>query len=103
MFRAFNKKDGFTIKEVIIVVIIIGFLAATIGPNLFNRVSEARQTSAQNQLAIFELALDNYRLDNGSYPSTQQGLSALIAEPSIPPYAQNWNGPYLDANRIPLD
>ncbi|MEJ6951293.1 type II secretion system major pseudopilin GspG [Natronospora cellulosivora (SeqCode)] len=103
MLRTFKNERGFTLIEVLIVVVIIGFLAATVGPNLFNRVSDARQTAAQNQLAIFELALDSYRLDNGQYPTTQQGLDALVSEPSIPPYAHNWNGPYLDSNEIPLD
>ncbi|QTL97157.1 type II secretion system major pseudopilin GspG [Iocasia frigidifontis] len=103
MLRTLKKEDGFTLIEILIVVVIIGFLAATVGPNLFNRVSEARQTAAQNQMDIFKLALDNYRLDNGQYPTTQQGLAALIKEPGIPPLAKNWNGPYLDKKEIPLD
>ena len=97
------KEDGFTLIEVVIVVIIIGFLAGTVGPNLFSRVSQARRTTAKNQLEIFALALDNYRLDTGRYPTTQQGLEALVEQPTSSPVPENWNGPYLDKREIPLD
>ncbi len=103
MYRKLRSQAGFTLIEVLIVVVIIGFLAATIGPDLFNRVSQAKQTAARNQMDIFKLALDNYRLDNGSYPTTEQGLKALIEEPSISPLPNNWAGPYLEKKEIPED
>lgn len=103
MFNKIKREKGFTLIEVLIVVVIIGFLVATVGPSLFNRVSQARQTAAQNQIDIFKLALDNYRLDSNNYPTTEQGLKALIEEPSIPPLPQNWAGPYLEKKEIPLD
>jgi general secretion pathway protein G len=94
---------GFTLIEVIVVVIIIGFLAGTVGPNLFSRVAQSRKTTARNQMEIFELALDNYRLDNGRYPTSQQGLEALVEQPTSSPVPKNWNGPYLEDRKIPQD
>ncbi|WP_018248979.1 type II secretion system major pseudopilin GspG [Orenia marismortui] len=98
MFRTLNKEDGFTLIEMIIVIVIIGFLATMVGPNLFNRVSQAKQTSAYNQIDVFKLALDNYRIDNGKYPTTTEGLKVLAEDPGS---SDSWAGPYVD--KIPLD
>ena len=104
-----RKKDaryyqkGFTLIEILIMVVIIGFLTATISPELFNRVSQAKQTTTRNQLDILKLALDNYWLDNGHYPTTEQGLQALVEEPTIPPLPINWRGPYLEKKTVPVD
>ncbi|ACL70617.1 type II secretion system major pseudopilin GspG [Halothermothrix orenii] len=98
-----RNEGGFSLIEILIAVVIIGFLAATIGPELMNKVTDAKQTAARNQLEILEVALDNYRLDNGRYPTTQQGLKALIEKPTISPIPQNWDGPYLEKKEIPLD
>jgi general secretion pathway protein G len=103
MNKLIKRESGFTLIEVLIVVVILGFLASTVGPELFGKVSQAKQTTAQNQLDVFKLALDSYRLDNGRYPSTEQGLEALVEEPSISPTPNNWNGPYLDDKQVPLD
>ncbi len=103
MYKLRKREEGFTLIEILIVVIIIGFLTAMVGPRLFNRVSQARQTAAHNQLDIFKLALDNYRLDNGRYPTTEQGLEALVKKPMSAPVPSNWAGPYLDANQVPKD
>ena len=101
--RIINEEKGFTLIEILIVVVIIGALTAFIGPELFSRVSQANQTAAANQLDIFKVALNNYRLDNRRYPTTQQGLKALIENPTTPPLAENWGGPYLEKKEIPLD
>ena len=98
-----RRKDGFTLIEILIVVVILGFLASTVGPELFNKVSQAERTSARNQIDVFKTALDNYRLDNRHYPSTEQGLEALIKKPDTGPAAANWNGPYLEKEEIPTD
>ena len=83
---------GFTLIELLVVLIILGLLAALVGPRLFGRVDTARQQAAQTQIEIFSGALDTYRLDNGKYPSTDEGLQALMEKPSDLP---NWSGPYL--------
>ncbi len=101
--KIMKKEDGFTLIEVIIMVVILGFLATTVGTDLFNKVSETRQTTAHNQMDVFKLALDTYRLDNGRYPTTAQGLEALVVKPSTSPVPNNWAGPYLEETKLPLD
>lgn len=103
MGKVRRDEQGYTLLEILIVMIIIGVLVATVGPELFNRVNQAEQTAAKNQINVLKIALDNYRLDNGQYPTTQQGLTALIANPTTPPLARNWLGPYLEKQELPLD
>ncbi|MCK4257726.1 MAG: type II secretion system major pseudopilin GspG [Halanaerobiales bacterium] len=86
-----------------IVVIIIGFLASVVGPQLISRVGQSRQVTAQSQLQSLEMALNHYYLDCGRYPTTEQGLNALIAEPSIAPTPNGWTGPYLTRQELPKD
>lgn len=103
MLKRFKQEQGFTLIEILIAVVIIGILASLIGPSLFNNVSDAKQEAARNQLDVFKLALDDYRLDTGDYPTTQQGLEALTEKPTTPPVPENWSGPYLDHHQVPLD
>jgi len=97
--RIRKQCGGFTLIELLVVLIILGLLAALVGPRLFGRVDTARQQAAQTQIEIFSGALDTYRLDNGKYPSSDQGLQALMEKPSDLP---NWAGPYLK-KEIPKD
>jgi len=98
-----NKK-AFTMVEIVLVVIIIGVLAAMVVPNIAGRGKQARISTAKADIeANLSTALDLYELDNGMYPSTDQGLKALIQEPSGSPQPPNWKGPYLKKKRIPLD
>ena len=90
---------GFTLIEILIVVIIIGLLASLVGPKLFSKVSGARQKSAKAQIELFGTALDAFRLDTGRYPTTEEGLKALREKPSG---VEKWNGPYLP-KEIPVD
>jgi len=102
MFR--NSMRGFTLIEIMLVVIIIGILVAMIVPNIAGRSEQARKTAARTDIeSNLSTALDLYRMDIGQYPTTEQGLSALIAEPTTSPIPAQWNGPYLKKKKIPKD
>jgi general secretion pathway protein G len=93
---------GLTLVEMIVVLAIIALIAALIVPNVIGRPDQARVTVAQTDLKSISAALRIYRLDNGDYPSTQQGLAALASKPSGEPVARNWHeGGYLEA--VPVD
>ena len=95
-------KRGFTLIEILVVIIVIGLLAALVGPRIIGRVSEAKSATARTQIELLSLALDNYRLDNGTYPTTEQGLAALQEKSTRDPVPTNWRGPYLK-KAVPLD
>ena len=97
-----GRERGFTLLEIMIVVVIIGILAALVVQNLLPQVDKARITAAQADIRTMAAALDTYRLDNYFYPSTDQGLDALVRPPSGPPEARNW-GPEPYMRNIPLD
>ncbi len=85
-----RRQGGFTLIEIMVVVIIIGILAAIVAPNVIGRVDDARITAARSDIATIEGALKMYRLDNFSYPQTQYGLEALVSRPNDP-MIKNWN------------
>lgn len=92
---------GFTLIEIMVVVIIIGILAAIVAPNVIGRVDDAQITKAKAEISNIENALKFYRLDNFTYPSTEQGLEALVTKPADP-NIRNWKtGGYLE--RVPTD
>jgi len=97
--RKQRDERGFTLIEIMIVIIIIGMMAALVGPKLFGRLSAAKQKSAKAQIELFGTALDTLRLDVGRYPTTEEGLKALRERPSG---LEKWQGPYLP-KEIPLD
>ncbi|WP_406565648.1 type II secretion system major pseudopilin GspG [Marinobacter fonticola] len=86
-----HKSGGFTLIEIMVVMVILGLLVAIVAPNILGRSDQARVTVAQTQMSNIANALDLYRLDNGHYPSTQQGLQALVTKPSGSPEPRNWN------------
>jgi general secretion pathway protein G len=86
----------------LVVLVVLGLLAGLIGPQLFGRVGEAKTTTARTQMELLGVALDSYRLDNGAYPVTAQGLEALTSRPGRAPAPLNWRGPYL-RKAVPLD
>ena len=96
---AAHGQRGFSLVELLVVIIILGLLAGLVGPRLFGRVGQSKLATARAQIELFGAALDQYRLDVGAYPPAGVGLSALIQSPN----AANWNGPYLKKNFVPLD
>ncbi len=94
-----RRPHGFTLLELLVVLVIIGLLAGYVAPRYFSQVGRSEVKVAQAQINAFEKALDTYRLDVGRYPSTEQGLTVLVARPQNEP---KWNGPYLQKS-VPLD
>ena len=95
-----RRNAGFTLLELLVVIVIIGLLAAYVGPRMFAQLGKSEVTVAKAQVESFKKSLDNYRLDVGRYPSTEEGLGALLAAP--PTAGAKWNGPYLD-KAVPQD
>jgi len=98
-----NRDDaGFTLIEIMVVIAIIGILATLIVPRIMGRPDEARATAAKHDIGTISQALKLYRLDIGRYPTSEQGLNALVVKPSADPIPQNWKaGGYLDS--LPKD
>lgn len=95
---------GFTLIEIMVVIVILGLLAAIIAPRIIGRVDEAKVTEAKVQISSMETALKLYRLDNGRYPSTEQGLEALITKPTTGIIPKKWRkGGYLEKKKVPAD
>ena len=97
--KARQKERGFTFFEILVVVTIIGLLAALVAPRLWKKISGGKQVAAKAQIELFGTALDVFRLDIGRYPTSEEGLKALREKPSA---AENWQGPYLP-KEIPVD
>jgi general secretion pathway protein G len=92
MQTSLRRFAGFTLLELLVVIVIIGLLAGYVAPRYFSQVGKSEVQVAKAQIESLEKALDQYRLDNRSYPSTEQGLEALVNRPANAP---NWAGPYL--------
>ncbi len=98
-FEVKKQAKGFTMIELLIVLVIVGLLAALVGPALYKRIEPAKSSVAKAQIENFSSALNAYYIDTGDFPTEQQGLAALRVKPSG---ADNWQGPYLN-KEIPLD
>lgn len=96
-----RRLGGFTLLELLVVVAIIGLLAAYVGPKYFGQLGKSEQALAKAQIDSFHKALATYRLDVGTFPTTEEGLAALVARPSAAA-ASKWNGPYL-SKAVPQD
>jgi general secretion pathway protein G len=90
---------GFTLLELLVVIVIIGLLAAYVGPKYFSQLGKSEVTIAKAQIEAFDKALDSFRLDVGRYPTTEEGLASLLQRPAS---ANKWNGPYLKKD-VPQD
>lgn len=100
--RRTRNDRGFTLIELIVVIVVLGLLAGLVAPQIFGRVSEAKAVTARTQMELLAAALDGYRLDNGGYPTTTQGLRALVERATSDPVPASWRGPYLRKD-VPLD
>lgn len=98
-FQPFRQNErGFTLIEIIVVMVMIVLLASLVGPKLFPKLGKGKQSAAKAQISMIEQALDHFRLDVGRYPTTQEGLSALEKNPGLP----KWEGSYLKKG-LPVD
>ena len=94
---------GFSFIEVMVVIIILGLLSSIVGVYLFDSAEKAKADATKTQIKGLETALDLYRLNNSRYPSTEQGLKALLTKPEVGVLPKNWNGPYLRGKNLPED
>ena len=104
MVKEKRVEHGFTLIEILIVIVILGILAGLIVPRIMGRPEEARRMKARVQIESIETALKLYKLDNGVYPSTEQGLQALVETPTIGQAPRKWRkGGYLEKGKVPRD
>ncbi len=94
-----RSQRGFSLIELLVVIIILGLIAGLVGPRLFGRVGQSKQATTRAQIELLGAALDQYRLDVGAYPAAAVGLQALVQNPNV----ANWDGPYLKKNAVPSD
>ncbi len=95
-----RRRGGFTLIELLVVLVILGLLASLVGPQVMKHLGTSKTKTARLQIEDLSAALDMFHLEVGHYPSTEQGLTALVAAPSD---AENWNGPYLRKSVVPKD
>jgi general secretion pathway protein G len=98
--RARQSEAGFTLVEMLVVITIIGLIMGLVGPRVLSYLSESKVKTARIQIQGFSAALDLYHLDSGRYPTSAEGLGALVQKPDG---AMSWNGPYLSSNLVPKD
>lgn len=94
-----SKKQGFTLLELLVVIVIIGLLAAFVAPKYFGQISKSKTQVAKAQIEAFDKAIDQFRVDTGHFPTTEQGLNGLFSQPANEPM---WHGPYIKKS-IPID
>ena len=98
--RSRRSEAGFTLVEILVVITIIGLVMSLVGPRVLTYLSDSKVKAARIQIQGFSSALDLYHLDNGRYPTSTEGLGALVQKPDG---ATTWNGPYLNGNAVPKD
>jgi len=95
-----DSEDGFTLLELLVVIVILGLLIGLVAPAVLRQLGGARISIAHQSIARLSSVLDMYKLDVGSYPTTDQGLQALVQAPAG---ITNWNGPYVQSGKLPVD
>jgi general secretion pathway protein G len=104
MGQSRRREAAFTLIEIMAVVLIIGLLTTIVGTAVISQINKARVTTARSQIKQIEAALDFYQMDNGRYPTTEQGLDALVHQPTSEPVPKNWRPEgYLTGGKVPLD
>jgi general secretion pathway protein G len=102
--KSIENNRGFTLIEIMVVVAILAILAALVGPKIIGRSDDAKIESTKVQIKNFETGLKMYKLDNGVYPATEQGLQALVAKPTTGVIPRKWKeGGYLESKEVPKD
>jgi len=102
--KQLNNKRGFTLIEIMVVIVILALLAALVGPKILGRTDDAKIQTTKTQIRSLESALKLYKLDNGVYPTTEQGLSSLVAKPTVGVIPKNYKeGGYLESKQVPKD
>ncbi|BCS55698.1 type II secretion system major pseudopilin GspG [Geobacter sp. SVR] len=102
--KQLDNRRGFTLIEIMVVIVILALLAALVGPRLMGRTDDAKITDAKVQIKNIETALKLYKLDNGTFPSTEQGLSALVTKPTVGTIPNNYKSEgYLESKKVPKD
>lgn len=102
-YKVNRFSNGFSFIEIMIVIVIMAGIVAIVGPTLFSRLDQAKIDQAKIQMKSLVSALDLYHLDNSTYPTTEQGLEALVSKPELGVVPQNWRGPYLRSSKVPKD
>ena len=99
-----TSRKGFTLIEIMVVIVILALLAALVGPKLMGRTDDAKITDARVQIKNIETALKLYKLDSGNYPTTEQGLSALVSKPTVGVIPKSYKDEgYLESKKVPKD
>lgn len=99
-----RNRNGFTLIEIMVVIVILAMLAALVGPKLMGRTDDAKITDARVQIKNLETALKFYKLDSGSYPTTEQGLNSLVSKPTVGVIPKNYKeGGYIESKKVPRD
>jgi general secretion pathway protein G len=104
MFKTLKESRGFTLIELMVVIVILSLLAVLVGPKIIGRSDDAKVADAKVQIRNLETALKLYKLDNGNYPSTEQGLASLVAKPTVGQIPKNYKAEgYLENKNVPKD
>ncbi len=98
-----NNERGFTLIEILAVLVLIAVILTMVAPNVIKQLQKGQAQATVNQVNGLKSVLNAYYMDNGAYPSTEQGLKALIEKPGVAPVPENWNGPYLEDGKLPKD